>query len=346
MFDLIEEDLANEKSTNASDVQFREEDHPVYTMPTTYRRDQRAKGSNRKILFIIFGTLFVVAIAATALFLFLSQPKQAVTPIQQTQSTAPTTQEDTAKATTEEASSETEAPPDQEQQPVPEASEGGEKKEQEGEQQGVTAVKPDTTAVPLLGIDADQDGLTDLEERLYSTKSDSADTDADSFVDGDEIKNLYDPLRGEQSRLDVSGLVNTYTNQTYQYSLLYPSSWVAQSTDRTDREVMISSASGEFFTITVQPNPNRLTPVDWYVSQAPPGADTSRLQSFSYDTWSGVMTDDSLHVYLTRSEGDPQKQTVMYQLKYNLNTKNELNFFTTLQMMLRSFIFTDLSFVK
>lgn len=343
MFDLIEEDLANGKNTNTSDVQFKEEDHPVYTMPTTYRRDRRASGSNRKILFIIFGSLFVVAIAATALFLFLSQPKQPATP-QQAQPTA-LTPEDAAKTQGETPVGESGTPSDQEQQPVLEPSEG-EQKEQSSEQQGATAVKQETPAIPLLGIDADQDGLTDLEERLYSTKADTADTDADSFVDGDEVKNLYDPLRGEQSRLDVSGLVNTYTNQTYQYSFLYPSSWVAQSTDRTDREVMISSASGEFFTITVQPNPNRLTPVDWYVGQAAPGTDTSRLQSFSYDTWSGVMTEDSLNVYLTRNEGDPQKQTVMYLLKYNLNTKNELNFVTTMQMMLRSFIFTDLSFVK
>lgn len=334
MFDLIEEQLADGKITNTSDVQFREEDHPVYTMPTTYRRDQRAPGSNRKILFIIFGSLFVVAIAATALFLFLSQPKQSITPPQEQPATQ--TPEDAAKTKGEAPDSETVAPPDQEQQPVVGLS----------EQEKTTTVRPEMPTVPLLGIDADQDGLTDLEERLYSTKADTADTDADSFVDGDEIKNLYDPLRGEQSRLDVSGLVNTFTNQTYQYSHLYPSSWVAQSTDRTDREVMISSASGEFFTMTVQPNPNRLTPVDWYVSQAAPGADTSRLQSFSYDTWSGVMTEDSLNVYLTRNEGDPQKQTVMYVLKYNLNTKNELNFITTLQMMLRSFIFTDLSFVK
>lgn len=343
MFDLIEEDLANEKNTNTSDLQFKEEDHPVYTMPTTYRRDRRSTGSNKKILFIIFGSLFVVAIVATALFLFLSQPKQPVTP-QQAQLTAPTP-EDAAKTQGEAQSGEAGTPSGQEQQPVLEPT-VGEQKEQGSEQQEATAVKQEKQAIPLLGIDADQDGMTDLEERLYSTKADTADTDADSFVDGDEVKNLYDPLRGEQSRLDVSGLVNTYTNQTYQYSLLYPSSWVAQSTDRTDREVMISSASGEFFTITVQPNPNRLTPVDWYVSQASPGVDTSRMQSFSYDTWSGVMTEDSLNVYLTRNEGDPQKQTVMYLLKYNLNTKNELNFVTTLQMMLRSFIFTDLSFVK
>lgn len=345
MFDLIEEELAEEKKASGTiEVQFKEEDHPVYTMPTTYRRDRRATGSHKKILFIIFGSLFVVAVAATALFLFLSRPQPPITPSQGQPATTQTP-EDAAKAKGEAPDSEIVTPPDQEQQPV-DGLQNDEQKESESEQEKTTTVKPETPTVPLLGIDADQDGLTDLEERLYSTKADTADTDADSFVDGDEIKNLYDPLRGEQSRLDVSGLMNTYTNQTYQYSLLYPSSWVAQSTDRTDREVMISSASGEFFTITVQPNPNRLTPVDWYVSQAAPGADTSRLQSFSYDTWSGVMTDDSLNVYLTRNEGDPQKQTVMYVLKYNLNTKNELNFVTTLQMMLRSFIFTDLSFVK
>ncbi|MEK7122289.1 MAG: hypothetical protein AAB855_00370, partial [Patescibacteria group bacterium] len=151
---------------------------------------------------------------------------------------------------------------------------------------------------------------------------------------------------GEASRLDISGLVNTYTNQTYEYSLLYPSAWPAKSTDRTDREVLISSSTGEFYTITVLPNPNRLTPIDFYASQAEPGTNTALVQSYSHETWAGVMTPDSLKVYLTRNEGDPQKQTVMYVLEYHLNTKKDLNFISSMQMMLRSFVFTDLSFVR
>lgn len=340
MFDLIEEELSNEKKDIEPEAQFKEEEHPVYTMPTTYKRERHAGGGDKKLLLVILGSLFCLAIIGTFLFLFLSRPTEP----------APSP----AAPTPEPAASDQSVQPEQsaapEQQPIaePEPEKEGEKEtEVEASPSEPTPVLAQEPAIPLLGIDSDQDGLTDIEERLYSTNAQSADSDSDSFLDGDEIKNMYDPLRGDANRLDVSGLVNIYTNQSYEYSLLYPSAWPAKSTDRTDREVMISSSTGEFFTITVQPNPNRLSPVDWYANQAAQaGSDTSQLQSFSYETWSGVMTPDSLRVYLTRNDGDPQKQTVMYVLEYHLNTKKELNVITTMQMMLRSFVFTDLSFVR
>lgn len=341
MFDFIEEDLTDAKEEQGSKAQFKEEENPIYTMPTTYRRERKTGGSDKKLLFIILGSFFLLAVIGTGIFLFLSQQK--APPVVQ-QTPPPTEQKTEQVAETEEAQT-----PTREETPPTEA-----ESQPTGQQEATPAVPvetstqvvPQQTAVPLLGIDADQDGLTDIEERLFSTDPQKNDTDSDSYIDGDELKNLYDPLRSEQARLDVSGLVNTYTNQTFQYSLLYPSSWVAQSTDRTDREVMISSATGEFFTIAVEDNPNHLSPVDWYVKQASPGSDTARVQSFTYETWAGVMTADSQAVYLTRNETDPQKLTGMYVLKYNLNTKNELNFITTMQMMLKSFVFTDLSFVK
>lgn len=334
MFDLIEEELSTEKRNQPETAQFKEEDHPVVTMPTTYKRERRGGGgADKKLLFIIFGSLFGLAIIGTVVFLLMSRPASA--PVQPSVTQAP------AAPAEPETPSVPETPQEQgEQQPVVEP------EKVETPAVPATPVPVAETVVPLLGIDADKDGLTDLEERLYSTNPQAEDTDSDSFLDGDEVKNLYDPLRGEQNRLDVSGLVNTYTNQTYQYALLYPSSWPAQTTDRTDRELMITSATGEFFTVTVVPNPNRLTPLDFYASQAEPGVDTSRLQSYTYDTWSGVMTENSLTVYMTRNEGAEAKQTVMYVMQYHLNTKNELNFIATMQMMLRSFIFTDLSFVK
>lgn len=346
MFDLIEEDLTDANAAKTEERQFIEAENPIYTMPTTYRRERKSGSGDKKLVFIIFSSLFVLAIIGTGVFLFLSQPQSAPA--------NPAFQQAVETPAPEVPSQEQPQMEQQqmEQQPVLESGTDGtlgtsEEQAAATTTQITTPVASQETAVPLLGIDSDQDGLTDSEERLYSTDAQKEDTDTDTYLDGEEIKNLYDPLRPEQSRLDVSGLVNTYTNQTFQYSLLYPSSWVAKSTDpTTDREVMISSATGEFFTITVVDNPNRLSPVDWYASQAAPGSDTSRLQSFTYETWSGVMTTDSQTVYVTRNNGTMEKQTLLYILKYNLNTENELNFISTMQMMLRSFVFTDLSFVK
>ncbi|MBI4599556.1 hypothetical protein HY732_01395 [Candidatus Uhrbacteria bacterium] len=339
MFDFIEEELSQKKATGQEGPVFSEEVNPIYTMPSTFRRTA-PKASGGRIAFIIFGSLFALAIIGTGVFLFLSSQRQA--PPQPAQQQAPVQEEQ--QAVKEQPSAQEQTPPAQEQAPAEQPA-----GEQPAEQAPVQEQQPqqaeEQKTPPLLGVDEDQDGLTDAEERLYGTGEAKSDTDGDGFSDGNEIKNLFDPVKAEV-RLDVSGLVNSYINQTFKYSLLYPSSWVAKANDRTDREVMISSASGEFFTISVEDNPNKLSPVDWYTTVASPGADSSRLQTFSHDTWSGVMTEDSLTVFLTRNEKDPQKQGLLTVIKYNLNTKNELSFMTTFQMMLRSFLFTDLSFVK
>jgi hypothetical protein len=43
--------------------------------------------------------------------------------------------------------------------------------------------------------DADQDGLSTDEEKLYGTNPDKADTDGDGYSDGTEVKSGYDPLK-------------------------------------------------------------------------------------------------------------------------------------------------------
>ncbi|MDP2631115.1 MAG: hypothetical protein Q8P56_06970 [Candidatus Uhrbacteria bacterium] len=339
MFDLIEEELSKKKEPLQEGPVFSEEANPIYTMPSTFRRSM-PKASGGKLMFIIFGSLFGLAIIGTGIFLYLSSQKQ---PPAQQQVEQPVEQ-----PVQEQPSAQAQTPTDLQPAPVAQTeqqpTEGQEQQTQGTEQP--QPVEQEQKPQPLLGVDTDQDGLTDVEERLYSTDPAKSDTDADGFSDGNELKNQYDPLKAE-TRLDVSGIVNTYTNQTFKYALLYPSSWVAKANDPTsNREVMISSASGEFFTISVQDNSNKLSPVDWYTTVVTSAGDTSRLQSFAYDTWSGVMTEDSLTVYLTRNEKDSQAPPLMYVIKYSLNTKNEVNFITTFQMMLRSFIFTDLSFVK
>lgn len=338
MFDLIEEELSKKKEPTQEGPVFSEETNPIYTMPSSFRRAM-PKASGGKLMVIIFGSLFGLAIIGTGIFLFLSSQKQP--PVQQQQ-----TEQPVQPPVQEQPSAQAQTPTEQQPTPVTQTELGQPVgQEQEGGQQAQPVAQEQKQSA-LLGIDTDQDGLTDVEERLYSTDPAKSDMDGDGFSDGNELKNLYDPLKLE-TRLDVSGIVNTYTNQAFKYALLYPASWVAKAVDPTNnREVMISSASGEFFTISVQDNPNKLSPVDWYTTVVTPGGDTSRLQSFAYDTWSGVMTEDSLTVYLTRNEKNLEAPPLMYVIKYSLNTKNEINFITTFQMMLRSFIFTDLSFVK
>ncbi|HRH23521.1 MAG TPA: L,D-transpeptidase family protein [Candidatus Magasanikbacteria bacterium] len=50
-------------------------------------------------------------------------------------------------------------------------------------------------------LDPDGDGLTDDQEALYYTNPLSADTDGDSFFDGDEVENGYSPLAAGKVRM-------------------------------------------------------------------------------------------------------------------------------------------------
>ncbi len=53
-----------------------------------------------------------------------------------------------------------------------------------------------TTPVSL--VDTDRDSLTDDLESLYGTDSNKVDTDSDTFSDGDEVANGYDPLNSKE----------------------------------------------------------------------------------------------------------------------------------------------------
>jgi len=52
------------------------------------------------------------------------------------------------------------------------------------------------------GIDSDSDDLPDSIEKIYNTNSANPDTDGDSFKDGNEVKNGYNPLVVGSARLD------------------------------------------------------------------------------------------------------------------------------------------------
>ena len=114
-------------------------------------------------------------------------------------------------------------------------------------------------------LDDDNDGLTNIEESLFSTESNNPDTDADGISDGQEILNSTNPSQID-GQLATSGLIKVYVNPTFSYSLFYPSSWLTRPIPETDnQEVLIVTNTGEFFSINVENNPEELSPTDWYL---------------------------------------------------------------------------------
>lgn len=55
--------------------------------------------------------------------------------------------------------------------------------------------EPTPPIAPSTALDSDSDGLTDIQETtIYKTDPFNADTDGDSFLDGNEVKSGYNPL--------------------------------------------------------------------------------------------------------------------------------------------------------
>ncbi len=190
---------------------------------------------------------------------------------------------------------------------------------------------PTSTPVDIVNIDTDQDGLSDLEEKLYGGNSNISDTDGDGYNDKTEIENLYSITSGPNILLIDSNTVKIYNNSIYRYSIYYPSGWTQSVVSGVDNEVRFISETGEFVEVLVQDNPKKLSINEWYKEQI--GENNITLKSVEVNGFMGIVTEDGLITYLSSSK-DLSK---IYGLIYNIGNKTEPAFSTTYKMMLNSF---------
>jgi len=179
--------------------------------------------------------------------------------------------------------------------------------------------------------DDDNDGLTNIEEAIFRTEINNPDSDADSMPDGQEILALMDPLT-ESDKIATSGMINIYTNPTFAYSFFYPASWLARAIPETNnQEVLVITNTGEFFSVTVENNPEKLNPKDWYLRQAP-DVDSDLLFETVVNNQFAIWSQDHLTIYIS-------KEDKVYILSYMVGASEEANFKTTFQMLINSFQF-------
>lgn len=180
--------------------------------------------------------------------------------------------------------------------------------------------------------DTDSDGLTDIEEGIYQTLVNNPDSDMGGDADGQEVLNLMDPTKSGEAKLAAAGLVNIYTNQTYSYTFFYPSSWLSRAIPETDnQEILVITNTGEFFSITVQENLDKLTPKQWYLNQSPQ-VDPNTLIETTVNNEPAVWSPDHLTIYIA-------KDNQIYLFSYNIGTEKQANFKASFQMMINSFQF-------
>ncbi len=186
---------------------------------------------------------------------------------------------------------------------------------------------PPPPAVLPLSLDTDNDGLTDVEESLFSTDINKTDTDEDSYPDTLELINLYNPAGLAPQKIEETNLVKIYNNQIFKYFIFYPTSWSARALDATEREVLFTSTTGEFVQVIVDDNINRQPLLDWYLAEAP-GAIYSEISTKG--GLRGIQSSDGLNTYFASRDK-------IYVISYNVGVKTELNYKTTFLMMVKSF---------
>ncbi len=178
--------------------------------------------------------------------------------------------------------------------------------------------------------DQDQDGLTFEEEKVFNTDSAKPDSDGDGYVDGLEVVNLYNPIGFAPVKIEESGLVEVYTNPSFNYSIFYPKVWISRALDETNREILFTSATGEFIQVIVEENFEHLSALDWYLAKTPDVTAAQVKTVVTKGGLSGIQSPDELTVYF--ASGD-----YIFAIAYNVGTKTEVNFKSIFEMMVRSF---------
>ena len=97
---------------------------------------------------------------------------------------------------------------------------------------------------------------------------------------------------------------------------------------------MFTSETTEFIEIIVQENMTGITNIrTWYLSQMA-SVEPSKVANVIVDDLVGVRSVDGMNVYF-------MKDNLIYTISYNINLKEEANFMTTFEMMVKSFKLFD-----
>lgn len=201
---------------------------------------------------------------------------------------------------------------------------------------------PEIPAAPLVALspipshafidsaDSDADGLSDVEEEMWTTSPAQNDTDGDTFPDQTELLNLYNPVGVAPQKLLDTKAVNTYINPTDNYSVIYPAAWLARALDtEINKEVLFSGTTEEYIDIRTFAYPAEPFP-DWFQKTFPNEVLAAYLPFTNKMGISGLRSPDNLVALFS-------DQNNVYLLVYNGGTRPDINFRTTFRMMVQSF---------
>ncbi len=175
--------------------------------------------------------------------------------------------------------------------------------------------------------DMDEDGLSSIEEEIFGTKDNSNDSDEDSYLDKEEILNLYNP--NGSGRLIDNVSIESLANKMFGYRFLSVKGW-SQKSIGGDDSWLIKQSDEQFIQVVVQQNSDKQNIEDWYQEQfADEIVEESR--KIESKTWTGIISEDGVSAYLTDKE-----MNNIFAISYNFK-KDYPVYKTVFEMILKSF---------
>ncbi len=179
-------------------------------------------------------------------------------------------------------------------------------------------------------LDGDADGLTDVEEELWGTNPTVADSDGDTYSDGVELRNLYNPIGTAPQRLIDAGLVSTYVNTEYKYTAMYPKAWLPQDVDAGKTETIFTSVNGEFVAINVLKFPTTVPFAEWFAQQFPDEAISNYSSFTNRMKVAGIISADKTVAIITDG-------AQVFLLRYDGGSRSQINYRTSFESLVQSF---------
>lgn len=190
-------------------------------------------------------------------------------------------------------------------------------------------VTQELSDTPIISAsDLDEDGLTDIEEQDYGTDQLNPDTDGDGYADGLEVRNAYSPVEGMLKRIVDSRLVAVYTHTEPEYSIVYPSTFVADGMldNRMYTTMFTPLDTGEMIQFIAAPIAEGETASDWYASI---GGDPSVLDTVDYRGTIALRTPDQSTLFWV-------EQGMAFGWIYHTGLLDAANYLSTWELMQES----------
>jgi hypothetical protein len=183
---------------------------------------------------------------------------------------------------------------------------------------------------PKPALDTDSDGLSDREEsEVFGSDANDPNTDNDSYVDLNEVLNLFDPARPTPALLRDNPQLAIYSNVTQSYVVYRPAIWGVREADAELREVFFNAPLGEFIEVLVEDKQEGQSLVDWYLAQSP-GVTSSQIEIFTTKNGlSALLSPDRMTGYV-----DAGDRVIV--VTYNIGSQLEIRYRVTHLMMVHS----------